>query len=55
MEVVQDWVAANPERVVPVQHHDGDNHPYEDYVTKICQEKDDRPKECARMEGVTLP
>ena len=54
MQTVRDWMAENPQLVVPVEHHEGDNHPHEDFLVEVCLESDD-PKECARMERVTLP
>ena len=54
MEVARDWIAANPGLVVPVEHHEGDNHPHEDSVIEACLEFDD-PEACAREERVTLP
>ena len=54
MKVGRDWIAANPELVVPVEHHEGDNHPHEDSVIEACLEFDD-PEACAREERVTLP
>ena len=30
MKAVRDWIAAEPEFVVPLGHHDDDNHPYEE-------------------------
>lgn len=54
MQAVRDWVAANPELVVPVDHHDGDNHPHEDFLIRVCLESDD-PQQCASEVRVTLP
>ena len=54
MKVGRDWIAANPELVVPVEHHEGDNHPHEDSMIEACLESDD-PEACAREERVTLP
>ena len=54
MKAVRDWIAANPERVVPVEHHDGDNHHYEELWVRFCQQEED-PQQCARQKQVTLP
>ena len=54
MEAVRVWMAENPQLVVPVEHHEGDNHPHEDLLVQVCLESDD-PEACAREERVTLP
>ena len=54
MQAVRDWMAENPQLVVPVEHYEGDNHPHEDLLVQVCLEFDD-PEACAREERVTLP
>ena len=53
MKAVRDWIAATPELVVPVEHHDGDNHPYEKRWVRFCKQEED-PQDCARLKQVTL-
>lgn len=54
MAAAREWIAANPDLVVPVEHHDGANRPFEDQMIRACLETDD-PEACAREERVTLP
>lgn len=54
MTVVRDWVAANPDLVVPVEYHEGANTPIEDHWIRECKKTDD-PHQCARDHRVTLP
>ena len=37
----REWMAANPHLVVPVEHHEGDNHPVEEYWNRVCKKSDD--------------
>ena len=54
MEIAREWMAANPDQVVPVEYHEGANRPFEDQMIQACLATDD-PEECARAERVTLP
>lgn len=54
MEIAREWIAANPDQVVPVEYHEGANRPFEDQMILACLETDN-PEECARAERVTLP
>ncbi len=51
---LREWLEKNPELGVPVEHHEGDNHPYEALLIKVCLESE-YPVECAREKQVTLP
>ena len=51
---VREWIAENPDLVVPVEHHEGANQPMEDYWIEACKQSDD-PEQCARDNRVTLP
>ncbi len=54
MAAVRDWMVANPELVVPIEHHEGDNHPIEERFIRECEQADD-PQQCASGRRVTLP
>lgn len=54
MAAVGDWMASNPELVVPVEYHEGANRPLGDYWISECQKTED-PQQCARDHLVTLP
>ncbi len=54
VEIAREWMAANPDWVVPIEYHEGANQPWEDMMIQACLETDD-PEECARAERVTLP
>ena len=51
---LREWMEKNPELGVPVEHHEGDNHPYEAFLIEVCLESE-YPVECAREKQVTLP
>jgi len=54
MTAVRDWIAANPKLLVPVEHHEGANKPYEEYWIRFCLQEDN-PPQCAREHRVILP
>ena len=51
---VREFIAANPDLVVPIEYHEGANQPMEDYWIEACKQSDD-PEQCARDNRVTLP
>ena len=54
MSAAHEWISAHPDLVVPVEHHEGANRPFEDRMIQACLATDD-PEACAREERVTLP
>ena len=55
LEVLRSWMAGNPGLVVPLDYENSVNHPYQDYVRRVCTAEADDPEACAREAGVSFP
>jgi len=55
MAAIRDWMAANPELVVPVEYHEGANRPYESLIFETCVRQTGDRQQCANDERLTPP
>ncbi len=53
MAAIRDWMAANPELVVPVEYHEGANRPYESLIFETCVRQTGDRQQCANDERLT--